>query len=448
MDKKRGQKRARVDEADPQLHSHLPATDWITACGKVIGLVNDALRVGGASRFYVVPQGSYVQSLQLDGSDLDLVLLDGSDRWRNMSKNSVKTQLDMACDALRRAKWMGIPLHVDVLQRIYQARIPILKLRARTPTGHMVQIDLCFGDDSRGACDQRIRHLVSESEDCRRFVLGMKIWAKSRGLTNTHTGGLSCFAVVIVALFHWKCRRGNPKFFLEFFLFLRSLTEQVSVSLDEMKIVTRPTAESRQAVIFVAVPTRPTENAARTLFLNVWNRKIIPELDRAIALSSGYTREMTIDVVVSDLISHRDPPSLSADLVELESSSDEEPGEPLYKRHRPEVIDCCDSETSSMSSVSEDRFIRTFVPRPIPRPITPIKVTTIIECPDCEYSTFAAKLMRNHKYAVHSFPASRPAPPSPKRGQSIHHVPRNIQKSYREAVGYEAPRPYKKIRRK
>ena len=67
--------------SQPALEQYKPSKQWIAGCSTVVNSINQILRQSLGSSWSVLPQGSYVQGLQLLGSDLDLVLLDGSHDW-------------------------------------------------------------------------------------------------------------------------------------------------------------------------------------------------------------------------------------------------------------------------------------------------------------------------------------------------------------------------------
>ena len=169
------------------------------------------------------------------------------------------------------------------MRKIYSARVPLARLRVNL-NGVEVFVDLCFGDPKRGLCDEFVRRVIAKlGPECERFVLLMKLWATKRALCETHAGGISCFAVVLLALFHFQHSSSRTNLlglttsFLRFFQSLEGTKN--TVILETMQLGSSPSD-----FLHVKVPCREGENAARCLTHGVWVRKLLPELRRGISL--------------------------------------------------------------------------------------------------------------------------------------------------------------------
>jgi hypothetical protein len=307
-----------------------------------------------------------VQGLQIEGSDLDLVLLDGTDRWRVMNRKRNADELEVAVRRLCRAQWEGFPIRISVIRKIYKARVPLATLRVTLPaSNHQIQVDMCFGDSSRGLCDEFVYKLVSQTQELEDFCLAIKIWATKRQLTETKSGGASCFAFVLLAIFFYRQSGMNFSAFFDFVHSLRTKAASLSVSIEEQRLVSRPT-DGAHDFLHVAVPCRPSENAARCLRPCVWNAKLAPELRRSSALCKSLSPEKKKDInyVISQLLGGASPSS-QFDHTESESEG---------------AI-----ETTSAEETARRK-----------------PVITIHECDDCDYFSFKESELANHTKTVHS----------------------------------------------
>lgn len=415
------------------LAKYRPSRTWIETCGTAVEIISQILAHTMGSKWTVIPQGSFVQGLQVAGSDLDVVLLDGTDRWKTMNRNRNADELESAVRKLTRAQWDGYPVRINVIRKIYRARVPLARLRVTIPSSQQqVEVDMCFGDPSRGMCDQFVYRIVSRINQLETFCLAMKIWANKRGLTETHTGGLSCFAVILVSIFFYRQSGLNLIDFFEFLISLRHKT-RVSVSVETQQLLPRPGNGDRD-LLHVAVPCRPSENAARCLTLSVWVNKVLPEIRRAIGLckASPADRRTDMDFMVSQLVERATPVSFkSEDDAVSEASSESETVEFI-----PSVLEIQDSEYES--SVDSERLISLFANqrsdssvRLARKPATPVN---ILECDECNYFSFNKSDLQNHYYAVHGFARRKPADfPEVNRYRAPRrttHKPRHIRKRH------------------
>ena len=390
--------------SQPALEQYKPSKQWIAACSTVVNSINQTLRQSLGSSWSVLPQGSYVQGLQLLGSDLDLVLLDGSDSWRHMNKRRTADELDRVVSLLcRRAQQFG-SIRINVIQKIYRARVPLARMTATLLSGqrpYQIELDMCFGDPSRGLCDQYVNRTISRSQDLENFCLGLKIFFKKRGMTETHSGGISSFAIVLLGIYFYTQNGGVD--FLKFFQWFITLRTKMahSVSVEMQSLVPRP-SDSYDCLLHVAVPCKPMENAARCLTMTVWNRLVFPELARAVEVVKSIPdqRRLDFDHVVRELlnstvraggrkVSHHFEYSSSSEsesegsekLEAPEWSDDDDTVEEYDQRSRIDVVEL-DSDSD------DDELV---VKKPI----------VIHECADCDYSSYNHDEFLNHRFVTH-----------------------------------------------
>ena len=419
-----------------------PPVDWIEACGTVVEMVSQILKHTLGASWTVIPQGSFVQGLQLRGSDLDLVLLDGTDRWRYMNRTRTADELELAVRRLTRAQFEGFPIKINVMKKIYRARVPLARLRVFLPSRRQeVEVDLCFGDASRGLCDQFVHRIVSRVSQLEHFCVAMKIWANQRGLTETHTGGISCFAVVLLAIFFYRQSGLQLDAFFQFVLSLRHKSN-MSVSVEAQRLVPRPSDGARD-LLHVAVPCRENENAARCLSHAVWVRLFAPELRRGIAVCKANPDKMQdLEFMTAQLINRADirPQHSGYEISESESSDGEiatNPAPVELGDSDDDTIDETvmplssivpssvkgptritgvvelDSDSSNFSdscasSVDSGRVVTAFEANRKPGrndhlgrlEANPI---SIHECDECNYFSFNKSDLHNHQYTVHGY---------------------------------------------
>ena len=467
----------RVHRPQP-LQQYRPTNQWKDACESVIHLLSDILKQCVGSNWTVIPQGSYVQGLQLAGSDLDLVLLDGSDKWRHLNRRRNADELESAIRKITRAQWKGFPIRISVIQKIYSARVPLARLRVtiQSPVQQQVQVDMCFGDPSRGLCDQFVGRSISRSLECESFVLALKIWATKRGICETHTGGISCFALVLLAIYHYKTVGPNFISFLSFLHSLRYKTRE-TVSLENLQIQLRPSI-GMDDFIHVAVPCRPMDNAARCVQFGVWTKKIVPEINRAKHVIENMAGEKVgdIDLIVLELLKTTCHPTIveRRDFVPEEvpanpyhryinadssfSSSDtssEEEGEDeddivveeesrsIREKEEEKVIDVDNFATSSASSVDSERLTSTFSNTRSNEKVrgnleggagSKSKGPIVIhECEECNYFAFSKGDLDTHYYAIHNYQ---------KKNRGFERKNDNkfrIGRKFKKQVGYQVP---------
>jgi hypothetical protein len=431
------------------------------------------------SNWTVIPQGSFVQGLQLIGSDLDLVLLDGTDRWRLLNRRRNADELESAVRRITRAQWEGFPIRISVIQKIYSARVPLVRLRITLPSSNQqIQVDMCFGDPSRGLCDQFVYRMISQVSECELFVMALKIWANKRGICETHTGGISCFAIVLLAIYQYRSGGVSFKGFFQLLLSLRARPNE-TVSVECMQIQQRPMDGVRD-FIHVAVPCRPTENAARCTQLSVWIRKIAPEANRAISIMDDIpqAKREDFDFVIKELLTRtdvvvkaysamRDHSALDrfnsnhryseADTISDSSSMDSGSGwdvaddsdvqvigETVGKKVPVEIetTHAPSSSSSSASSVDSDQLVKYAssggansqpVIRMDPR-LTQTGPITIHECEECNYFAFNKNDLATHYYAIHKFPRGQNRSDSEDYSNKF-----KIPRKFKNQVGYQVP---------
>ncbi|KAF4663147.1 hypothetical protein FOL47_005893 [Perkinsus chesapeaki] len=218
-----------------------PPKAWTRACDTVMETVEHVLGDHyGANGPKVKAQGSFVQSLSIRGSDLDLVLYRKGRSINSCSKNCVKRYLTTTTDAvIRSLAHLNGEVKARVKQRILHARVPIVKLvfevrpnsidldssssssaASTTSTSssdgesdddyakgrpQMIEVDMSYGDEHRGECDEVVRDLIlSGGPVCRKFVTLVKLWGRISGVTDSFNNCLSTFALILLAIYHFQ----------------------------------------------------------------------------------------------------------------------------------------------------------------------------------------------------------------------------------------------------
>ena len=425
-----------------QIKNYLPTIVWVDACETIVELTKGILRDTLGYKWSVVPQGSFVQGLQLVGSDLDLVVLDGTDRWRVLNRKKNADELDSAVRALCRAGYTGF--RVQVIRKIYSARVPLARLRITLgqPATAVVEVDMCFGDPARGSCDLFVHRALTDQ--CTQFVLAMKIWATSRNICVTHMGGISCFAIVLMAIFHFDPSLPFVELVKSFFAFFHALSQgSFSVVLERMQLERR---DDDADFFHVAVPCRAGENAARCLTRMVWQRTVVPELARGILICNSHDGDL-IDELINKSVSQRDilnvrfdnQPTLAklgvrakSEDTEEEYSSDDLSSMEGLLNFKPRTVkrpELDEFEANTKRFKTEPIAAKTSAEKK--SQTKPSTALTILECPDCDYSCLTNTALTNHKFAVHKYvPVEKPSSPISKY---------KVAKRFREMDSYVVP---------
>ncbi len=404
-------RRKKLIKCTPSLEVYRPSPSWIQACYDIVEIISEILRQTVGIKWRVIPQGSFVQKLQLLGSDLDLVLLDGTDSWRNLNRKRTADELEKVVRRLTRVQWEDThsPLRISVVQKIYSARVPLVKLRVTVrKTGEQVMVDMCFGDPSRGLCDEFVSRAIQKSDSstwCQNFLLSLKIWATKRGICETMNGGISCFAVVLLALYHYKLQRVEWESFFIFFQSLRA-KPSLSVCIEKLKLLPRPWSGEHD-FLHVSVPCRKDENAARCTRIKVWNDKIVPEIQRAINIIRTNQLQTCTDFnrVVDCLLNC---PSNSAPAQRFHLSESEEDSCSSHSDSTSDIEVVAINSVDVRSDMSEDSDLCEIIEsakakRVLEQQSKPIDLSkaSVIECEECSYFSFNQSAMKQHVDRLH-----------------------------------------------
>jgi len=300
--------------------------------------------------------------------------------------------------------------------------------------------------------------------------MAIKIWANKRGICETHTGGISCFAIVLLAIYQFRSGGASFKAFFQLLLSLRNRVNE-TVSVESMQIQQRP-MDGLRDFIHVAVPCRPTENAARCTQLSVWIRKIAPETNRAVTIMDDIAENKIQDVdhVLKELLTRtdvkvtvaaggnmRDHSALDRfnpnhrhinadDESEDSFSSSENDWEGLESD--VEVIgenvievDAESSSSSSASSVDSEQLSKFANSQPVirmdPRIADSKQSTgpiTIHDCEECNYFAFNKNDLATHYYAIHRYPRK-----GQMDGVDEYLNKFKIPRKFKNQVGYQVP---------
>lgn len=307
----------------------------------------------------IIVQGSYAQGLAVGASDLDVAIVPAGMQMRGGTKGcrsegpgiNPQSSDPGRCkkDAVALLRRLAVAIDtlessdLKVVQRIFSAKVPVLRLHGSSEmtngqrSGRVI-IDVSVGGSLlRGAGDRCLHRLLHTDRTgvsaglCRL----LKVWAKRRGISNTLRGGLSSFALVLLAAFHRQhvtlarlpcyetlsrtapnagldgsCAKqheapqnGQEEALAEalhsFFSWVIAnlpFFGEHALSLMSGRWEPRPETADVWRPLWVNVPFEPGQNAARCLWPKVWKSKICPEFERArdlaskIACSSGRDR--------------------------------------------------------------------------------------------------------------------------------------------------------------
>ncbi|KAF4723990.1 hypothetical protein FOZ63_028975 [Perkinsus olseni] len=379
-----------------------PPREWTMACETVMESVGHVLDDHyGTSGPKIKAQGSYVQSLMIRGSDLDLVLYRKGRSVNSCSKNCVKRYLTTTTDAVVRSlNHLNGDVKARVKQRILHARVPIVKLvfevrsemidleadepsspssaasttssssensdgvSIKTVKPQTVEVDMSYGDEQRGECDAVIQNLISSGgEVCHKFVTLVKLWGRISGATDSFNNCLSTFALILLAIYHFKSvdiiekrkRKGENRpidvaFLLSSFFHWVAFNfhcEDVEIDVEEHKMHSR--LPSTYCPMFIRVPRDSFANAARCLSNSQWRNRVLPAFRSAAHSCRGSRWTELFGDKVTRLI-----PSSVEELVESsEDSSDVDSLEEIevVKEKRRKIAKWRqDSTTLSLSS--------------------------------------------------------------------------------------------------
>ncbi|CAK0838804.1 unnamed protein product [Prorocentrum cordatum] len=341
------------------LASVLPEPERLAAVETCLGQIQLlVLRLFGEEASLVV-QGSYAQGLALRSSDLDVAIVEGAGpaqagrrvgRGRDDPGEAERMAKKRALSVLQRLAGtlseLGSP-EVRVANRIFSARVPVLRLHCRAGAqdrkpGHgaaRLVVDVSVGGSlARGACDRCIHALLRQDKVgvapalCR----AIKLWAKRRRLTDTLRGGLSSFGFVLLGVFFLQrpplgqsgrrpaaaprlpphdaiADRADaaacegcpdqfgghaagtwPELAMHLSGFFDWAQEMLPKYCDRELSVTTAKLEPRargkggrmcRKPLMIQVPFSPADNAARCLRAAVWEGTLLPELARAARLA-------------------------------------------------------------------------------------------------------------------------------------------------------------------
>ncbi|EER06297.1 hypothetical protein Pmar_PMAR006062 [Perkinsus marinus ATCC 50983] len=275
---------------------------WIDTCFQFLDVCSAALRDQGLS---VKSQGSFAQGLAVEGSDLDAVIY-----RKGFEAPKGKAVVNALTGASRRVmsyvnNGKGGPyMHLRTIERVPWARIPLVKLQFTWgwPSGRgkpwTVEVDLSYGDETRGSYDTRIGTLVSSQPQLRTFLQTIKGWALSQeeGILNSQRQALSTFALILLGLCYYNrnLRREQPVEVDGFFHFITREIGNLDASVchiwveeGQLKhVVDEEDDEDRSRLtrspLKILVPGEgPESNAARSLSRKMWMQVVYPAFERA-----------------------------------------------------------------------------------------------------------------------------------------------------------------------
>ncbi|KAF4667014.1 hypothetical protein FOL47_003804 [Perkinsus chesapeaki] len=277
---------------------------WIETCFQFLDVCTEALESEG---LMVKAQGSFAQGLALDGSDLDAVIYrKGEQAPRGKALvNALMNASRRIIHYINSGKGGAANMHIKTIERIPWARIPLVKLRFSWdwPSGRgdswVVEVDLSYGDETRGSYDNRIGEMVASLPELRVFLQELKIWAVSRpeNILDSQHQALSTFALILLGLCYYnnslKNGRGMAATLEGFIRFivadignLHSSVCYVKVEEGEYRHVADDDNNNHltRSPFKIEVPGEgPESNAARSLSRKMWMEVVYPSFKAAAA---------------------------------------------------------------------------------------------------------------------------------------------------------------------
>ncbi|KAF4665004.1 hypothetical protein FOL46_003927 [Perkinsus olseni] len=273
---------------------------WIETCFQFLDVASEALESEGLS---VKAQGSFAQGLALEGSDLDAVIYqEGSLAPRGKPLVKALTNASHRVMNHINSGKAGPYMHIKTIERIPWARIPLVKLKftwgwpSRRGQPRTVEVDLSYGDETRGSYDKRIGDLVASRPDLRNFLQSLKGWAVSQedNILDSQHQALSTFALILLGLCYYNksLRVARSVTLAGFFDFIyRDIGElhtsicHVWVEEGQYKHVVDEEDTSghlTRSPFKILVPGEgPESNAARSLSRKMWTEVVFPAFQRA-----------------------------------------------------------------------------------------------------------------------------------------------------------------------
>jgi hypothetical protein len=141
----------------------------------------------------VLPFGSYVSGLALQGSDLDATCCMPESNQEDAGGSSAVSTL----------KWILPPLlkqhpSFTVTEQIYSARVPIIKLRFE----NCLDVDLSCHNMQPLENTGLIQAYVQVHPSVRELILAVKMWAKAADVCGGAHGKLSCYTFALMVIYY------------------------------------------------------------------------------------------------------------------------------------------------------------------------------------------------------------------------------------------------------
>lgn len=277
--------------------------------------------------------GSYAQDTPLNGSDLDVALTfqgrfeskDGADKPKKLR---VLEAFSSRVQGTKRLK---------VIEEIFEARVPILRLQYGGKAKPPLAVDLSIGNSVTGVLDSYIREEIERRPECYSLVLLAKFWARRRNVNKALLGCLNSLSwtllVLCFAALDQEARGPLREAFAGFLAWVRAFGERPSPGRKLSVLRGRWVpyeARAERVVLWIEDPTAPANNTAHCLRTEGW-RAILQEVDRGLSLlRNGETLgEVCSDGAPSRV--HLAPPALRGKLAGKRRAEAAPAGEPRPK---------------------------------------------------------------------------------------------------------------------
>jgi len=179
-----------------------PAPDFEAAAREAAAAVDHCVKKVFGHEAFVLPYGSLVQGVHLDGSDVDLCLDLGGAVTSSGKDNSSQV------NALKRLM-SNLPSSFRVTETRFwkHIKVPILIVRYTSCSNQEVEADISVGIEHEGVdksfTDRLVRRVLSRCPKALHAARAVKLWAKAEKLNKAFEGQLNSLGWTLLVLYYF-----------------------------------------------------------------------------------------------------------------------------------------------------------------------------------------------------------------------------------------------------
>mmetsp|Transcript_48821 Transcript_48821/g.145890 ORF Transcript_48821/g.145890 Transcript_48821/m.145890 type:complete len:486 (+) Transcript_48821:88-1545(+) len=188
-----------------------PPAKFEEAAGQAMEAVDIAVKAEFGEQAYVLPYGSLVQGMHLDGSDLDLAIEAPGEDLIGQAPPGGKVDNTTQVAALKRLM-RKLPGAFRVIETRFwkHMKVPIIILGYRSGSGEEVETDISVGavfeDVPKGLTDRLVRRVLARVPRAMHLARLMKLWARLEKLNKAYDGYLNSLGWTLMVLFFFMER--------------------------------------------------------------------------------------------------------------------------------------------------------------------------------------------------------------------------------------------------